>query len=154
VILVLLGTNPYPFTRLARQIDELAGRLNLDVFIQTGTTPYKPVHCESKAFLTYDEIKLKIEACELLVVQGGAGSIGDGLKAKKAVVAVPRYPNLGECPDDQEELVQALDRAGCVIGVYDVADLGAAIDRSHSFVPARLPENRIPQIIKNFLQGI
>lgn len=152
MIMVMLGTNPYPFTRLAKRMDELAGRLNWDVFMQVGTTPFKPVHCESMSFLSYDEIKPRIEACELLVVQGGAGSIRDGLKANKPVVAVPRYPEQGESPDRQEELVRALEVAGCVIGVYDIDDLESAITRARSFVSARLPENRIPQIIKVFLE--
>lgn len=147
VIIVMLGTNPYPFTRLVSAIDEIAGRLGLDVFIQTGNTPVTPKHCLSQAFLSHAEIVKKIEACEFLITQGGAGSIGDGLKMNKRVIAVPRYPHLGECPDCQEELVRALERQGCVIGVFDIARLEDAIRNIQTLVPRGLPENRVPSVI-------
>jgi UDP-N-acetylglucosamine transferase subunit ALG13 len=150
--MVMLGTNPYPFTRLVTAIDDIARRQGLDVFMQTGNTPAAPRNCRWQAFLSHDDVVGMIEACEVLVTQGGAGSISDGLRMGKRVIAVPRYRHLGECPDCQEELVRALERLGCVIGVYDVAKLEEALLSARAFVPRRLPENRIPSLIALQLQ--
>ena len=152
MIMVMLGTNPYPFTRLVDEIDRLAGQQGLDVFIQTGNTPAQPKHCAWQAFLSHAEIIKKIETCEFLITQGGAGSISDGLKMGKRVIAVPRYKHLGECPDCQEELVYALEKMGCVIGVFDIEKLEEAIRTVQYLVPQGLPGNRIPSIIASQLE--
>lgn len=95
MIFVLMGTNPYPFTRLAKAVDELAGVHQWEVAVQCGSTRYDFKHCAARPYFAHDEVRQHIEACEVLVTQGGAGSISEGLCCHKPVVAVPRYPLLG-----------------------------------------------------------
>jgi len=152
VILVLLGTNPYPFERLARAVDDLAGRLGWDVFIQSGHTVYDFKHCRFVPFLRREDVLAKVHVCEFMIVQGGCGSIHEGLAAGKPVIAAPRQPELGESQDRQEELVHALESKGCVIGLYDVTDLESAVAHARTFRAAPLPPNQIPSIIRNFLK--
>jgi UDP-N-acetylglucosamine transferase subunit ALG13 len=154
VIFVLMGTNPYPFTRLAAEIDALTGVHKWDTFVQCGFTQYHFNHCEMKAFMLYDEVLEKIKKCDVLVTQGGAGSISDGICFRKPVVAVPRYPKYGESQDEQSVLVQRLEQLGCVLGVYDIKNLYTVIQNSKTFVPNQPPRNRIPQIIKEFLVNL
>lgn len=151
MILVLLGTNPYSFVRLARAVDALAGRHGWEVFMQTGNTPYRPVHCNSEAFVPRAKIQALVRKCALLVAQGGAGSLRDGLAAGKPVVAVPRQPELGESQDRQEQLVRALEQEGRIIGVYNIQDLESAIARAFSFKPAVSRRHCIPELIGSFL---
>jgi UDP-N-acetylglucosamine transferase subunit ALG13 len=154
VIFVLVGTSPYPFTRLIRAVDELAGRLGWQVFMQTGSSPYRPVHAEHAAFLPHEEVLRRARDCELLIAQGGAGSIREGLAAGKPVVAVPRQLALGETQAGQDALVRALDALGCLIGVDDVADLEGAVARARGLRAAPLPANRIPALVREFLVSI
>ena len=151
MILVLLGTNPYPFVRLARAVDDLAGRFGWDVFMQSGHTVHDFKHCRFVSFMGREEILTKVDACEFMIVQGGCGSIHEGLAAGKPLIAVPRQPELVESQDRQEELVRALECKGCVIGLYDVADLESAVEHARTFRAAPLPTNQIPSIIRNFL---
>ena len=151
MILVLLGTNPYSFERLARAIDELAVGLGGDVFIQTGNTPYHPRHCRWAPFVPRDAILRMVKDCELLITQGGAGSIHDGLAAGKTVIAVPRRPEFHESTDRQEELVRALEAEGRILAVHDVAELPSAVARARDFRPAAAKPNQIPEIIRTFL---
>ena len=154
MILVLLGTNPYSFERLARAVDDLAGRRGWDLVTQTGHTPYRPRHGRHAAFFPREEIRALARRCELLIVQGGAGSMHEGLAAGKPVIAVPRRPELGESQDRQEDLVRALEGQGRILAVYDVKDLDAAVIDARTFRPRPAPPNEIPALISRFLEDL
>lgn len=154
MILTLLGTNPYAFGRLASAMDELAGRHGWDVFMQTGHTPFAPRHCRHADFLPRERIVELVRACEVLVTQGGAGSIHEGLAAGRPVVAVPRRPELGESQDRQEDLVRALEAQGRVLAVHDIAALESAIAAARTFRAAPAPGNRIPALIRDYLGNL
>lgn len=154
MIVVLLGTNPYSFDRLAIAVDELAGRRGWDVFMQTGHTRYQPLHCLHERFIAHDRLRSLVHDCSVLITQGGAGSIHEGLAANKPVIAVPRKPELGESQDRQEELVNALARQGRIIAVSDLARLETAIQLANDFRAAPQPANRIPTLIRNFIEAL
>lgn len=154
MILVLLGTNPYSFERLARAVDDLAGSRGWDVMMQTGHTPYVPRYARHAAFLPREEIRELVRRCSVLIAQGGAGSIHEGLAAGKPVVAVPRRPELGEAQDRQEELVRALERQGRILAVYELAELESAVDRARTFQPPPPPPNEIPLLIARYLESL
>ena len=154
MILVLLGTNPYSFDRLARAMDDLARQHKWDVFMQTGNTVYKPLHCRHAAFLPNEQVQSMVRKCEVLVTQGGAGSIHEGLATGRPVVAVPRRPDLGESQDHQEELVKAMEQAGRLIGVYDITHLYENIQNARSFQPRPRESHRIPKMIIHYLDTL
>jgi UDP-N-acetylglucosamine transferase subunit ALG13 len=154
VIVALIGTNPYSFDRMVRPLDEAAGRNGWDVFIQLGHTRYEPRHCRFERFLERDRLLGLIEKAELLVTQGGFGSIREALQYAKPVVAVPRKPELKESQDHQEELVRELEAMGYVLGVYDASQMERAIEKARTFVPASRKESRIPRIIGEFLSKL
>jgi UDP-N-acetylglucosamine transferase subunit ALG13 len=154
VILVLLGTNPYSFERLARAMDQLAGQHGWDVFMQTGNTNYKPSNCRYAAFLPRKQVQSLVKDCEVLVAQGGAGSMHEGLAAGRPVVAVPRRPELGESLDHQTELVQALEQTGRLIGVYHIECLYESIQKARSFCACAAASHRIPEIITSYIDTL
>ena len=154
MILVLLGTNPYSFDRLACAMDKLAGQHGWDVFMQTGNTIYKPMHCRYAAFLPREQLQSLVKDCEILVTQGGAGSIHDGLAAGRAVVAVPRLPEFNESQDEQIELVQAMEKAGRLIGVYNIEQLYESIQKALSFCAHTDVPHRINKLIANYIDKL
>jgi UDP-N-acetylglucosamine transferase subunit ALG13 len=153
LILVLLGTNPYSFRRLAEAVDAYAGQTGEEVFLQLGHTNYLATNAKYEKFLERTALLAKIEAAELVITQGGCGSIADCLRAGKKVVAVPRLPELHESPDRQEELVRELERLGRLVGVYEIEDLPGAIRRAREieFIPGN--SHIIPKVIMEFIKS-
>jgi len=153
VIVVLLGTNPYSFERLAMAMDELACRRRWDVFVQLGHTAYEPAHCKWVRFMEHDRLLTLMKLAGTIVSQGGFGSLRDGIALGLKVVAVPRQPGLGESVDDQAGLVRTLENMGHILAVYDICNLEAVIDQADLFVPKAPGKSRIPHIIGDYLHA-
>jgi UDP-N-acetylglucosamine transferase subunit ALG13 len=153
LIVVLLGTNPYSFSRLAKAADAYAAQTREEVFIQLGHTDYLPEKAEFKDFLARGALLAKIEGAEVVVTQGGCGSIADCLRAGKRIVAVPRKPELKEAPDRQEELVRELEKLGRLVGVYEIAELPEAIRKAKTAVFKPGTQHQIPDLINRFIKG-
>jgi len=147
VIFVMLGTGPYPFGRLLSAVDTWAKLSGQKVIAQNGHTQIPVEHIECRPFLAHEEVRALIAAADMVIAQGGFGSLGDCLAAGKPTIAVPRLPRQGECKDEQSELVAALAAENLLIAVYDVADLPSAIEvaRASSFSTTRHSE--IPTIV-------
>lgn len=147
----MTGTNPYSFDRMVRPLDKMAGQFGWDVFVQLGHTRYVPEHCQAEPFVERARLLEMIEQSELVVTQGGYGGIRDALYYNKPLVAVPRYPALGEATDHQEELVRAMESIGYLIGVYDIDNLESAIEKARTFLPAPRMTSRIPELLNEYL---
>jgi len=155
VILVLLGTNPHPFGRLFDEVKRIAVTREGRFIVQAGTTPFDPKPAlECYSFVEKEQIFRWINEADVVICQGGFGSIHDCLRAGKKVISVPRKPELNESTDGQEELVRALDQMGYLIGVFDVKDLEGALDRVEKFTPKPLEESRIPKIVSDYVHGL
>lgn len=147
----MVGTGPDSFDRLVRPLDELAGRHGWDVFVQLGHTRYEPAHCRFERFVERDALLRMIESAKMVITQGGYGGIRDALQFDKPIVAVPRYPELQEAPDHQDEMVRAMEQRGYLIGVYDVAHLEAAIERARAFAPVPRQTSTIPGMLADYV---
>jgi UDP-N-acetylglucosamine transferase subunit ALG13 len=151
LILVMLGTNPYSFLRLAEAADAYAGKFGEKMFIQLGNTPYVPQNSDYKKFLGKKELLDKIQESDVVITQGGFGSIADSLLAHKKVVAVPRKPELNEAPDRQEDLVRELEKLGRVVGVYSIDKLAEAINRARVTKVNEGNKHSISRLIDQFI---
>ena len=151
MILAIVGTLPYSFERLVRAVDDIASK-GFDAFIQTGNTPYTPRHCEWQRFLRRDQMLERIRNASLVISHGGFGSLADCLAYGKTVISVARRPELNETFAPQEPLVRALAAQGRIIAVSDVSELAAAVASASQFRPAPGAQNRIPQLIADFLK--
>lgn len=151
MIVAMVGTGPDSFDRLVRPLDELAGNRGWDMFVQLGHTAYQPKHCRFERFVERDVLMRMIEEAEIVVTQGGYGGIRDALAFNKPIVAVPRYPELHEAPDHQDEMVRAMEQQGFLIGVYEIAELSGAIERARSFVPRPRATSAIPRMLTEYV---
>jgi UDP-N-acetylglucosamine transferase subunit ALG13 len=151
LILVLLGTNPYSFFRLAKAVDSYAAESQEEIFIQLGYTQYSPLNAKYKRFLSKQELLNKINEAELTITQGGFGSIADCLLAGKKVIAVPRKPELKESPDRQEELVRELEKLDRLVGVYDIDQLADAIQKARNKELKNPDRHIISNLINKFI---
>lgn len=154
VIFVMLGTNPYPFDRLLKAVDDWAASSDERVIAQTGHTRLAVSHIECHDFVSHDRIKEWIRDADLVIAQGGFGSLRDCLLAGKPTVAVPRLPERGECQDQQTEIVNALANEGRVVALYDTERLPQAIEQARRLPAAPPCHSDIPRIVADTVESV
>jgi UDP-N-acetylglucosamine transferase subunit ALG13 len=156
MIFVMVGTNPYPFDRLLRAISKYADETGEEIIAQIGNTPPRD-NIECHRYLDHSDVMKYISSANVVVCQGGYGSICDSLSLSARTVVVPRRIEAGECVDNQIELVSAFAKEGLIIPVMDIADLPDAIAKARVMhikekKPSRLP-GHIAKTIQNMLDG-
>jgi UDP-N-acetylglucosamine transferase subunit ALG13 len=147
MILVLLGTNPYPFNRLLLAVDKWASATGEKVIAQVGHTKTPAPHLECYDFVPYDELMIWLKQSDLVISHGGFGSLRDCLIAGKPAIAVPRQPELGECQDIQSEVAHALAAEGRVLVLENMNDLAKTIEAARRMSIKQGMASRIPSII-------
>lgn len=147
MIFVMLGTNPYPFDRLLQAVERWAAHSGERVVAQTGHTKLPAPHIECHDFVSHDRIVSWIREAELVIAQGGFGSLRDSLIAGKPTIAVPRLPERGECQDRQSEIVDALANEGRVVALYDETQLPRAIEQVRQLPAVQPYQSEIPRIV-------
>lgn len=164
MILVTVGTHEDPFDRLITALDDLveAGQIDEGVLIQRGySAPARS--CESVDLMPYQQLQHAMADARIVVTHGGPASIMQALAAGKVPIVVPRQPAFGEHVDEhQVDFTRRMqDR---VVAVYDIADLGPAIDQYDSRIAGlALPTSprgradefgeRLEGIIQDLLSG-
>lgn len=159
MILVMLGTNPYPFTRLLKAVDEWSQKTGEKVIAQTGHTSVIGISLECHDFVGHDQILEWIYQAEFVISQGGFGSLKDCIEMGKPIIAVPRYIELGESLDSQLELVDDLSNEGRVVSLTDIRKLECSIDEVRKFEPRSYNESAIPDLVaeivdNNFIDNV
>lgn len=137
MIFVTVGSM-FPFDRLIRAIDELAGagKLQDDVLAQIGDGRFVPIHIRYRRFMNRPEYELAIGESSSMVAHAGMGTIEMALAAGKPLLVVPRSGRLGEHVNDhQVATAEKFEHLGHVLAAYDVDSIPAALDRLATFVP-------------------
>lgn len=128
MILCLTGTNPYSFERLVSYVDQvLASKYN--VVIQLGNTKYKPLYAEFFDFCKKAKVIELIDKADLIITQGGYGSMTDALTREKKLIAVPRLKELNESQDDQRELVDYYASKNYLVSCYEIEKLESIVNQ-------------------------
>ncbi|MFC3886508.1 PssE/Cps14G family polysaccharide biosynthesis glycosyltransferase [Bacillus songklensis] len=157
MILVVVGTHELPFTRLLKAVEQQIAKGNIreEVIVQSGHTPYKSSNMKLVKFTSYEEMDQLYNQASYIITHGGTGSITSGLKKGKRMIAAPRLVKYGEHNDDHQlEIVNQFEVTGHLIAWHDGQDLGAVIEKIHSFQPAPFQSGRndIISIIENFIE--
>ena len=136
MIFVTVGTQ-LGFDRLVRAVDEWAARNpGAHLFGQIGSGRYRPLHFESRPWLTPGESDRAFSDAELIVAHAGMGSILTALRFRKPIIIVPRSAASGEHRNDHQ-LATATRLEGRP-GIFPLSDtrlLGVTLDR-RSLLPA------------------
>ena len=146
MIFASFGNSPQDFSRVAKVLDQIAKDSSELVYVQKVNTNYEFQYAKSVLFIPQNELVEAMKNADVVVLQGGWGSISEALYLHKRIVSVPR-----RCPEevrhDQSELVKKLEQLGCVIGVYDEKDLPAKIELARTFEFKELKRgNALPTI--------
>ncbi len=107
MILVTLGTQDKQFTRLLKAIDNAIdkGIIKDKVIVQAGSTKYSSDNMEIFDLISSSKFSEMIKSCDLLITHGGVGSILEGLKYNKKVIAAARLKKYDEHENDHQKQV-------------------------------------------------
>lgn len=144
MIFVTLGTQDKSFERLLKEIDRCIdkGIIKDKVVVQAGHTKYESKNMEIFSEVSKDEFERLMDSCDLLITHGGVGSIFDGLKRDKKIIAVPRLKKYNEHTNDHQlEIVSEFSKSGYLLALTNMTMLPKLIEKARSFKPKKYKSN-------------
>lgn len=144
MILVTLGTQDKPFTRLLNAIEnlKLSGAIQDDIIVQSGFTPYTSHVLSITPYFSQPDLDALRQKADLIITHAGVGSILDSLKFNKKVIGVARLKRFGEHANDhQYELLDAFESEGYILRCDNLEQLLNVITSSQTFKPKPYPFN-------------
>lgn len=138
MILVTLGTQDKPFTRLLEAIEEQIdnGNIKEEVIVQAGNTSFKSEKMKIYKLLPMDEFDKLIKECDILITHGGEGCIITGLKEGKKVIAAARLKKYGEHTNDhQTQIIENFVESGHILELRNFKKLDEVLQEAYSFKP-------------------
>ena len=145
MILVTLGTQDKKFTRLLsavqKQID--LGNIKDKVVVQAGcTSDFQSKDMEIFDLISISEFSKLINECDLLITHGGVGSIIEGLKNNKKVIAAPRIKKYKEHTNDHQlQIIDNFSKEGYILPLYDFDKLDEVLKNVETFTPKKYISN-------------
>ena len=158
MIVILLGTQKYSFHRLLEEVQRYIdnGTIKQEVVVQAGGTQFFSKEMKIFTLIEQNELEKLIEKADIIITHGGVGSIVNGVKLHKKVIAVPRYKKYGEVANDhQVQIINTFAKEGFIIGLNDVSELESALKEIENFKPKVLESNteKIINIIRDFINN-
>jgi UDP-N-acetylglucosamine transferase subunit ALG13 len=153
MILVLLGTQDRPFTRLLDAVVAAidVGLITEEVVVQSGHTPYEyrdssgkpfPPNLKMSAFFPLATYADLVARADVIVTHGGVGSILDGVKRGVPVIAAARLEKYGEHQNNhQTQIIGKLADAGYLIALDESVTLADALETAKTFRPKAYVSN-------------
>ena len=152
MILVTLGTQKEPFTRLLDYIEK--SNIKDKIIVQAGHNKYQSEKMELFEFIPYEEMQKLIDEASLIITHGGTGSILMPLKKGKKIIAVPRLAKYLEHVDDHQcQIVDVFAEEGYLLSCNDGDDFNEVYRKSLKFKPKKYISNT-ENFIKNLKKEI
>jgi UDP-N-acetylglucosamine transferase subunit ALG13 len=143
MIFLTVGTERFPFDRLVKAVDEIALGKSYKVFMQIGKSNYIPKSGEWARFLSFEEIKEKINNASIVISHAGAGSIILIMQLGKVPIIVPRYKKLGEHIDDHQiGLATQLNKNNVLPVFFDIDDLKRNFNKLSKRIEPKLDKDK------------
>lgn len=143
MIFVSLGTNDKSFERLLKAIDKeiQLGNIKDKVIAQSGYTKYSSKNMDVFDLMPMDKFNKCINDCDILITHGGVGTILDGLKKGKKIIAFPRLSKYQEHVNDhQVEIIDEFYNSGFIL-TGKVNEVSSLIKECSSFNPKSYKSN-------------
>ena len=158
MILVTLGTQDKSFKRLLdavqKQID--LGNIKDEVIVQAGSTKYESKDMKIFDLIDREEFTNLMKKCNLVITHGGVGSILNGLKNNKVVIAAPRLAKYNEhINDHQLQIIERFEEAGYILALHDFDKLDEVLKKAKKFKPEKYQSNteNMVKIIEDFIDN-
>lgn len=151
MIFVTLGTQDKSFSRLLetvqRQID--LGNIKDRVVVQAGYTKFKSDNMEIFDLVSIDDFNKYMDECDLLITHGGVGSIIDGLKRNKKIIAAARLRKYNEHTNDHQlQIVDTFSNNGYILKLDDFDELDKVLEKIETFKPRKFVFNNENFVLK------
>ena len=144
MILVTLGTQDKTFPRLLKIIQEQIDKGNIKdkVIVQAGNTKFESKDMEILGLIDRDYFAELIKECDILITHGGVGSIINGLKNSKKIIAAPRLAKYGEHTNDhQVQIIEKFADSGFILPLYENDCLDKVLKDIKKFKPKKYKSN-------------
>lgn len=103
MIFVTVGNEQkYKFTRLLREVDEIAPTLPDEVVMQVGIDPFQPRNCRYFAFVPHHEYLSLFKGSRFVISHCATGVIIYAIQFKKPIILFPRRAEYDEHWDDHQ----------------------------------------------------
>lgn len=157
MVLVLLGTQNLSFKRLLiaiqKQIDK--GHIKDKVIVQAGSTQYESKDMEIFSLIPMEELSSLIKEADLIITHGGVGSIMEGVKNNKLVIAVPRLKKYKEHVNDHQlQIVKEFSNLGYLLALTNLTKFDKALNDIKTFKPLVYKANndKMIKLIDNYIE--
>ena len=159
MILVTLGTQDKPFTRLLeavqKQIDN--GNIKDEVIVQAGYTKFKSKDMKIYDLIPYEKFDKLVEQCDILITHGGVASILNGIKNEKKVIAAARLKEYGEHTNDHQlQILENFSKSGYILYLKDLNKLGQMLNKVKTFKPKEYTSNtsNMIKLLENYIDNL
>ena len=159
MILILLGTQDKPFTRLLEAVDKAIkkGDIKEEVVAQIGFTKYSSKNIKTFELIPKDEYEQIISEADLIITHAGVGSILTGLKKNKKVIAAARLKEYGEHTNNHQlEILNEFYNKGYILKLDNFDDLPKILKKSKTFEPKKYASNnaKFIEMLENYIDNI
>ena len=141
LIFVTLGTQDKTFERLLYAVEKEANKgilQNEEIIVQAGQTKFESQNMKIYNLLDIEVFEKFITSCDLLITHGGVGSIIDGLKHHKKIIAAARlYEYKEHTNDHQKQIVDNFADEGYILKLEDFSKLDEVIKQAKNFKPKK-----------------
>lgn len=156
MILVVLGTQDKPFTRLLEAIQNQCRQEEIRerIVVQAGHTFFLSDDMEIFDFLPEPEMERMICEADIIITHAGVGSVVSALKYGKKVIAAARLKKFGEHVNDhQTQLLDVLEKKGYILTLREFDKLDEVLRKAKDFKPKKLgaKQNKIVKLIEEFI---
>ena len=152
MILILLGTQDKPFTRLLKTVDKAIddGFIKEKVVAQVGFTKYSSKNIKTFDLIPKEEYEQIISEADLIITHAGVGSILTGLKKNKKVIAAARLKEYGEHTNNHQlEILNEFYKKGYILKLENFEELPKVLNKVKTFKPKQYKSNN-----ENFVKMI
>ena len=155
MIFVSVGTQ-IPFDRLLKSVERQIeiGNIREEVIVQAGVTSFKSDKMKIINFIPLDEFNKIINKAKLIICHGGVGTITDGLKNGKTIIACPRLKKYSEAKNDHQiQIIENFGKMGFIIPLLDPDDLGVALEKAKKFKSKEFKSNtnNFVKLLENYI---
>jgi beta-1,4-N-acetylglucosaminyltransferase len=155
MIFVTVGTSSWDFSRLIKEMDYIAGKIDEKVIMQISNTKYIPENAEYFRFTSNEEIEKLFENSRVIVSHAGVGCIISALKHNKLNIVVPRRKQFKEHFDDhQMDIAKELANDGILIVVENIKDLEQKLKNIEEYSSIKQKENKLVYELKKYIHNL
>jgi len=137
MIFLTVGTQ-FPFDRLVKAVDEVAGKNGFDerIVAQIGDSSYHPENFDAAQSVEKALFDQHFAEADSIISHAGMGTITMALDHRKPLLVMPRLKKYGEVVNDHQLAIAGkFEQLGYLLVAYGAEDVPEKMEQLMSFVP-------------------